>query len=198
MIKQAVEADGSAWIKPVLRAVVIAPSTWYRRHDEGPAARQGPLPLAPDPALCSEVLGFATRYPLVGLQASGGGDASGGLVSQHAPGASGASGRAFVPDSQGHAGRVASGQQVARTAADAAECAVAGGRHLHPLPGYGWWYAVTVIDYYSRIRPVAPILPRKSNACEADGFIGIGVLPWPVLSVRWSGSCASARLRAVA
>lgn len=55
-----------------------------------------------------------------------------------------------------------------------------------------------VEDRIVRIRPTAPILPSISDGCEADGFIGIGVLPWPVPSVRWSGSCASAPLRAVA
>jgi putative transposase len=148
MIESEVKSGGCR-TKAVLRAVGVAPSTWYRRAEAEPK-RPGPPPKPLDEGLKATVVSFATMYPWWGYKRLT-------IVLRRA---GHAVGKKFV-----HAVFKAEGllQKRRATKAELYQSAKlfellptrpnalwqADVTYIH-IPGHGWWYAVTVIDYYSR------------------------------------------------
>lgn len=148
MIESEVNSGGGR-TKVVLRGIGIAPSTWYWRAEAAPK-RPGPPPKPLDEALKATVVSFATQYPWWGYKRLT-------IVLRRA---GHVVGKTFV-----HAVFKAEGLLQKRRATKAELYQSAKLYELLPtrpnalwqadvtyihIPGHGWWYAVTVIDYYSR------------------------------------------------
>lgn len=151
MIKQEQSEYPGARLKPILKLVGIAPSTWYA-GEEPPAVpkRRGPPRRELDPDMRREVVVFATRYPWWGYKRLA-------VVMR----------RAGIAVSTRFVQRVFRVEQLFQTRkATQAELHQASKlfellptrpnalwqadvTYIH-IPCEGWWYAVTVIDYYSR------------------------------------------------
>lgn len=149
LIKVETQAAGVR-VKPVLRMLDVAASTYFHRARNSERQRPGPKPRALDEALKALVVEFADRYPWWGYKRLT-------IVMRRA---GHAIGKKFV-----HAVFKAENlfQKRKATSAELHQSAKlfellptranalwqADVTYLH-IPGYGWWYAVTVIDYYSR------------------------------------------------
>lgn len=146
----------------VLRLIGIAPSSWHRKVREGPRRRPGPSP-SPIPAeIVAAVVELAKENPWHGYKRIA-------VMCR----------RAGTPVSDRQAYRVMKDHgllQKKRTreaemyqAAKLFELLPQGPddlwqmdvTYIH-LPGYGWWYAVTVIDYYSRYLLACHLTPSYS------------------------------------
>lgn len=141
--------DERARIKPILRALGVAVSSDYRREVAEPL-RPGPKPRELDPALKARVVEYAERYPWWGYKRL--------VIVMRRAGIE--VGKKFA-----YAVFKAEGllQRRRATAAELYQSArlfellptrpnalwQADVTYIH-IPGHGWWYAVTVIDYYSR------------------------------------------------
>ena len=151
MIKQEHGENPGTRLKPILKAIGIAPSTWYAKEDPpAHAKRRGPPKRDLDPDLRRAVVAFATRYPWWGYKRLA-------VVMR----------RAGVAVSTRLVQRVFQAECLFQTRkATQAELHQASKlfellptrpnalwqadvTYIH-IPGEGWWYAVTVIDYYSR------------------------------------------------
>jgi transposase InsO family protein len=148
MIQTETQSD-AVRVKPLLRAIGVEPSTYYYRA-KTPPGRPGPKPKPLDEALKATVVEYARRYPWWGYKRL-----------------------TIVLERDGHV----VGKKFVRavfkaedlfqkprpTAAELYQAAKlyellptrpnalwqADVTYIH-IPGHGWWYAVTVIDYYSR------------------------------------------------
>lgn len=160
-------------LKAVLRAVGIAPSSWYHRPAAQPK-RPGPPPKPLEPALRATVKAFAERYPWWGYKRLT-------IVLRRA---GHAVGKKFV-----HAVFKAENLMQKRRATKAELYQSAKLFELLPtrpnalwqadvtyihIPGHGWWYAVTVIDYYSRYLLACHLTPSYS-APEVAAAIELAV-----------------------
>lgn len=169
-----IEAEkGSSRLKPVLRAIGVAPSSWYHEATAEPR-RPGPAPKPLDAALKAVVVEFAGRYPWWGYKRLA-------IVLRRA---GHAVSRKFV-----HAVFKAEGLMQKRRATRAELHQSAKLFELLPtrpnalwqsdvtyihIPGHGWWYAVTVIDYYSRYLLACHLTPSYS-APEVSAAIDLAV-----------------------
>lgn len=150
MIKTETQAGGVR-VKPVLRALDVAASTYYRRNaTDRERRRPGPKPKELDAARKALVVEYAERYPWWGYKRLSIVMRRDGHVM----------GKKFV-----HAVFKAEDlfQKRKVTCAELHQSArlfellpdrvnalwQADVTYIH-IPGHGWWYAVTVIDYYSR------------------------------------------------
>lgn len=139
----------SARLKPLLRAIGVASSSWYRQPAPEPK-RPGPEPKPLDEVLKATVVGFARKYPWWGYKRLA-------VVLRRA---GHAVSKKFV-----HAVFKSEGLMQKRRARKAELYQSAKLFELLPtrpnalwqadvtyihIPGHGWWYAVTVIDYFSR------------------------------------------------
>ena len=136
-------------LKLLLQALGIAASSWYYRPAER-SKRPGPCPQPLDPVLKAVVVAFAERYPWWGYK----------RLTVVLRRAGHRVGKKFV-----YAVFKREGLLQRRRATDAElyqsaklfellpsspnELWQADVTYVH-IPGFGWWYAVTVIDYYSR------------------------------------------------
>lgn len=151
MIKQEQGEQPGARLKPILKAVGIAPSSWFAgQSPAAPANRRGPPRRDLDANLRQSVVAFAARYPWWGYKRLA-------VVMR----------RAGTAVSTRFVHRVFQADQLFQTRkATLAELHQASKlfellptrpnalwqadvTYIH-IPGEGWWYAVTVIDYYSR------------------------------------------------
>lgn len=151
MIKQEQSEFPGARLKPILKWVGIAPSTWYANEVPPlPPKRRGPARRELDPDMRREVVAFATRFPWWGYKRLA-------VVMR----------RAGITVSTRFVQRVFRAERLFQTRkATQAELHQASKlfellptrpnalwqadvTYIH-IPGEGWWYAVTVIDYYSR------------------------------------------------
>lgn len=136
-------------LKPVLQALGIAVSSWYYRPPTVPR-RPGPAPKPLDAAQRAVVVEYAQRYPWWGYKRLT-------VVLRRAGHALGKKFVHAVFKAEGllqkRRSRQAELYQSAKLyellPAAANELWQADVTYLH-IPGHGWWYAVTVIDYYSR------------------------------------------------
>lgn len=150
MIEAEQRGGDNVRLKPLLKALGIAASTWYYRP---PSARKrpGPPPKPLDAALKAVVVEYAQRYPWWGYKRL----AIGRRRAGHAVG------KKFVYAVFKSEGLL---QQRRATKAELYQSAKlfkllpsgpndlwqADVTYLH-IPGSGWWYAVTVIDYKAAI-----------------------------------------------
>lgn len=151
MLKQEQSEFPGARLKPILKWVGIAPSTWYANEEPPlPPKRRGPARRELDPDMRREVVAFATRFPWWGYKRLA-------VVMR----------RAGITVSTRFVQRVFRAERLFQTRkATQAELHQASKlfellptrpnalwqadvTYIH-IPGEGWWYAVTVIDYYSR------------------------------------------------
>lgn len=151
MIKQEQGEFPGARLKPILKLVGIAPSTWYASTEPSPPPRRrGPARRELDPDMRREVVAFAARFPWWGYKRLA-------VVMR----------RAGITVSTRFVQRVFRAEKLFQTRkATQAELHQASKlfellptrpnalwqadvTYIH-IPGEGWWYAVTVIDYYSR------------------------------------------------
>ena len=151
MIKQEQSEFPGARLKPILKWVGIAPSTWYANEEPPlPPKRRGPARRELDPDMRREVVAFATRFPWWGYKRLA-------VVMR----------RADITVSTRFVQRVFRAEGLFQTR-KATQAELHQARKLFELlptrpnalwqtdvtyihiPGEGWWYAVTVIDYYSR------------------------------------------------
>lgn len=151
MIKQEQSEFPGARLKPILKWVGIAPSTWYANEEPPlPPKRRGPARRELDPDMRREVVAFATRFPWWGYKRLA-------VVMR----------RTGITVSTRFVQRVFRAERLFQTRkATQAELHQASKlfellptrpnalwqadvTYIH-IPGEGWWYAVTVIDYYSR------------------------------------------------
>lgn len=160
MIEAERQREG-ARLKQVLQGLGVAPSSWYFRAGAEPK-RPGPAPKPLDEGLRATVVAFATRYPWWGYKRLT-------IVLRRA---GHAVGKKFV-----HAVFKADGllQKRRATRAELYQSAKlyellptrpnalwqADVTYIH-IPGHGWWYAVTVIDYYSRYLLACHLTPSYS------------------------------------
>jgi transposase InsO family protein len=169
-----IEAEkGASRLKPLLRAVGVAPSSWY--HSPTPEPRRpGPAPKPLDEGLKATVVAFAGKYPWWGYKRLA-------IVLRRA---GHAVSKKFV-----HAVFKAEGLMQKRRATKAELHQSAKLFELLPrrpnalwqsdvtyihIPGHGWWYAVTVIDYYSRYLLACHLTPSYS-APEVSAAIDLAV-----------------------
>jgi putative transposase len=149
MIREAVAAHPEARLKPVVRYLGLACSSFFRR----PVAsrrRPGPAPRPLDPQLSEVVVGFAKQFPWWGYRRLA-------VVLRRA--GERVTNR-FVYRVLRAAGlllKKRSREAELYQAAKLFELLPQGPNELWQadvtyvhIPGYGWWYAVTVIDYFSR------------------------------------------------
>ena len=160
-------------LKAVLLALGIAASSWYRRATETPKP-PGPKPKPLDPDRVATVVEFAERYPWWGYRRL-----------------------AVVLRRAGHAFSTRFVHAVFRAerlfqkrkprAAELYQSAKlfdllpsrpnqlwqSDVTYLH-IPGHGWWYAVTVIDYYSRYL-LACYLTSSFSAVEVSKAIDLAM-----------------------
>jgi transposase InsO family protein len=149
MIREAVEAHPPARLKAVVRLLGLPCSSFFRR----PVAsrrRPGPPPRPLDPQLSEVVLGFAQQFPWWGYKRLA-------VVLRRA--GEGVTNRFVyrVLKAAGLLVKKRSRDVELYQAAKLFELLPQGPNELWQadvtyihIPGYGWWYAVTVIDYFSR------------------------------------------------
>lgn len=134
----------------VLRLVGIAPSSWHRPPLEGERKRPGPAPqVIPDEVLTA-VVEMATNNPWYGYKRI--------AVMCRRRGTSVTDRQAYrVMKDHGLLQKPKPRQAEVHQAAKLFELLPQGPNDLWQMdvtyvhiPGFGWWYAVTVIDYYSR------------------------------------------------
>ena len=173
--KQAAKEESATaprW-KAVLRAVGIAPSSWYHKPPETPK-RPGPTPKPLDEALRAKVIEFAERYPWWGykrvaiVMRRAGIEVSKkfvravykaeGLMQKRRP-------------SKAELYQSAKLYELLPTRCNALWQADV--TYIH-IPGHGWWYAVTVIDYYSRYL-LACHLTSSFSAVEVSAGIDLAM-----------------------
>ena len=163
----------SVRLKPLLRAIGVASSSWYHRPAAEPK-RPGPARKPLDEALKAAVMDFARKYPWWGYKRLA-------IVLRRA---GHAVSKKFV-----HAVFKAEDLMQKRRATKAELYQSAKLFELLPtgpnalwqsdvtyihIPGHGWWYAVTVIDYYSRYMLACHLTPSYS-APEVSAAIELAV-----------------------
>jgi transposase InsO family protein len=162
-----------ARLKPLLRAIGVASSSWYHRPAAEPK-RPGPARKPLDEALKATVMDFAGKYPWWGYKRLA-------IVLRRA---GHVVSKKFV-----HAVFKAEDLMQKRRATKAELHQSAKLFELLPtrpnalwqsdvtyihIPGHGWWYAVTVIDYYSRYLLACHLTPSCS-APEVSAAIELAV-----------------------
>lgn len=156
----------------LLRLVGIAPSSWHRPPRQGEPKRPGPKPQPiPDEVLLA-VVEMATENPWYGYRRI--------AVMCRREGMAVTDRQAYrVMKDHGLLQKKRTRQAEVYQAARLFELLPQGPNdlwqmdvtYLH-LPGYGWWYAVTVIDYYSRYLLACHLTPSYSalEVVRALGF----------------------------
>lgn len=162
-----------ARLKPLLAALGVAASSWYHRPEEQPK-KPGPAPTALDEALQMKVLVFARLYPWWGYKRLA-------IVMR----------RAGVVVSKKFVYAVFKANDLTQkrrvTKAELYQSAKlfellptrpnalwqTDVTYIH-IPGHGWWYAVTVIDYYSRYL-LACHLTSSYSAPEVSAAIDLAI-----------------------
>lgn len=163
----------SSRLKPLLRAIGIAPSSWYHSPSIEPK-RPGPAPKPLDEVLKATVVSFAAQYPWWGYKRLA-------IVLRRAG--------HMVSKKFVHAVFKAEKllQKRRATKAELYQSAKlfellptrpnalwqADVTYIH-IPGHGWWYAVTVIDYYSRYL-LACHLTASYSAPEVSAAIDLAI-----------------------
>jgi putative transposase len=155
----------------VLRLLGVAPSSWYRQPSQAPPKRRGPPPKPIPDDVVQAVVTMATTNPWYGYKRIA------VMCRRSAP----ASGYPAVKDRQAYAVMKARGLLHKPKPREAEVYQAAKLFELLPqkpndlwqmdvtyihIPGYGWSYAVTVIDYYSRYL-LACHLTHSYSALEA-------------------------------
>jgi len=134
----------------VLRLVGIAPSSWHRELREGEPKRPGPPPQPIPDEVVTAVVNMATDNPWYGYKRI--------AVMCRREGVAVTNRQAYrVMKDHGLLQKKRSRQAEVYQAARLFELLPQGPNDLWQMdvtyvhiPGFGWWYAVTVIDYYSR------------------------------------------------
>lgn len=160
-------------LKSLLGALGVAPSSWYHRPNASPK-KPGPAPRPLDTALRAKVIEFAHRYPWWGYKRLA-------IVMR----------RAGVEVSKKFVYAVFKAENLTQkrraTQAELYQSAKlfellptrpnalwqADVTYIH-IPGHGWWYAVTVIDYFSRYLLACHLTPSYS-APEVSAAIDLAV-----------------------
>lgn len=169
MIRDAVQAHPPARLKAVVRLLDLPCSSFFRRPT-GSRRRPGPLPRPLDPDLSAVVVGFAQQFPWWGYKRLA-------VVLRRAGEA--------VTNRFVYRVLKAAGLLVRRRRHDAElyqaaklfellpqgpnELWQADVTYLH-IPGHGWWYAVTVIDYFSRYLLALHLSPSFDAASVIAGI----------------------------
>lgn len=163
----------SARLKPLLHAIGVAASSWYHQPASEPKP-PGPAPKPLDESLKATVVSFATMYPWWGYKRLA-------IVLRRA---GHVVSKKFV-----HAVFKAEGLMQKRRATKAELYQSAKLFELLPtrpnalwqadvtyihIPGHGWWYAVTVIDYFSRYL-LACHLTASYSAPEVSAAIELAI-----------------------
>jgi transposase InsO family protein len=160
MIRDAVKAHPPSRLKAVVRLLGLPCSSFFRQPT-GSRRRPGPAPRPLDPQLSAVVLGFAQQFPWWGYK------------------------RLAVTNRFVYRVLKAAGLLVRRRRRDAElyqaaklfellpqgpnELWQADVTYLH-IPGHGWWYAVTVIDYFSRYLLALHLTPSFDAASLIVGI----------------------------
>ncbi len=134
----------------VLRLIGVAPSTWHRRPRTDPPKRPGPAPRPISPEVIQAVVDMATANPWYGSKRI--------AVMCRRAGQAVKNREAYaVMKERGLLQKRRSRRPEVYQAAKLFELLPQRPNDLWQMdvtyihiPGYGWWYAVTVIDYYSR------------------------------------------------
>ena len=146
----------------VLRLVGVAPSSWHRTPRSGERRRPGPQPQPIADETVEAVVTMATENPWHGYKRI--------AVMCRRAGASVTDRQAYrVMKDHGLLKKKRPRSAEAHQAAKLFELLPQGPNdlwqmdvtHLH-IPGFGWWYAVTVIDYYSRYLLACHLTPSYS------------------------------------
>ena len=155
-------AVGKLSLCGVLGWLGIAKSTWYREPSDG---KRGPKPRPVAPEKAAEVVEFSSRYPQWGYQRIY------YVIRRHSE----------QEISKGAVYKVMKSEGLLRRQKPAREARIHQCVKLFELlpsrpdelwqsdvtwihiPGYNWWYAVTVIDYYSRYLLACHLTPSQST-----------------------------------
>jgi len=146
----------------VLRLVGVAPSSWHRRPQEGERKRPGPAPQPIPDEILLAVVNMATDNPWYGYRRI--------AVMCRREGAPVTDRQAYrVMKDHGLLKQKRTRKAEVYQAAKLFELLPqapndlwqADVTYIH-IPGYGWWYAVTVIDYYSRYLLACHLTPSYS------------------------------------
>ena len=146
----------------VLRLAGVAPSSWHRPPREGDRKRPGPPPQTIPDEVIEAVVTMATENPWYGYKRI--------AVMCRREGAVVTDRQAYrVMKDHGLLQKKRTRQAEVHQAAKLFELLPQGPNDLWQmdvtyvhLPGYGWWYAVTVIDYYSRYLLACHLTPSYS------------------------------------
>ena len=148
----------------VLRLVGVAPSSWHRVPREGERKRPGPprQPIADE--VVQAVVGMATENPWYGYKKIA-------IMCRRAGHAVKDREAYLVMRDHGLLKKPQPRRAELHQAAKLFELLPQGANDLWQMdvtyihiPGYGWWYAVTVIDYYSRYLLACHLTPSYSAA----------------------------------
>lgn len=146
----------------VLRLAGVAPSSWHRQPSEGPPKRPGPAPQPIPDGVLTAVVAMATENPWYGYRRI--------AVMCRREGTAVTDRQAYrVMKDHGLLKKKRTRQAEVYQAAKLFELLPQAPNDLWQmdvtyvhLPGYGWWYAVTVIDYYSRYLLACHLTPSYS------------------------------------
>ncbi len=148
----------------VLRLIGVAPSSWHRVPREGPRKRPGPLPRLLADEVVLAVVEMATTNPWYGYKKI--------AIMCRRAGHTVKDREAYVVmRDHGLLKKPQPRRAELHQAAKLFELLPQGPNDLWQMdvtyihiPGYGWWYAVTVIDYYSRYLLACHLTPSYSAA----------------------------------
>lgn len=165
MIDRALTAETTCRRTRVLRLLSVATSSWYRQPSVN-RRRPGPAPQPIRSAVVEAIVDMATRYPWYGYKRI--------AVMCRRAGQPVTNRQAYLVMREHRLLQVPRKRKAeAYQTAKLFELLPTGPNQLWQmdvtyihLPGYGWWYAVTVIDYYSRYL-LACYLTSSYSAAEA-------------------------------
>jgi putative transposase len=171
LVNEELEQHGKTRLTKVLKLLAIRTSSWY--HEPKPAdqrKRPGPARKPIPPAIENVIVGMATSNPWYGYKRIAVMCRRAGTVVTN---------RQCYKVMKQHGllqkrpARAAEVYQTARLF----ELLPSGPNELWQMdvtyvhiPGHGWWYAVTVIDYYSRYLLVAHLTPSYSAAAATEAL----------------------------
>lgn len=160
-------------LKPLLKALGVAASSWYYRPPEAPKG-PGPRPVPLDEGLRAVVVEYAQRYPWWGYKRLA-------VVLRRAGHTVGKKFVYAVFKAEGLLQKRRATQAELYQSAKLFELLPARPNDLWQadvtyvhIPGHGWWYAVTVIDYYSRYLLALHLTPSYA-APEVNRAIDLAI-----------------------
>ena len=160
-------------LKPLLGALGVAASSWYHRPDEAPR-KPGPAPRPLGEALRGQVIEFARLYPWWGYKRLAIVMRRAGIVVSKKFVYAVFKAEALTQKRQATKAELYQSAKLFELLPTGPNALWQSDVTYIHIPGHGWWYAVTVIDYYSRYLLACHLTPSYS-APEVSAAIELAV-----------------------